>query len=204
MSHISTTIAILKFDFSFLNCRSNSLRWSFVPNKSYISLGSSCPLVANIRSLSIKASKAAGVACGTLFCATDRKQAYQKGTPGKIALSVGSGWRECRMAGRVWVMDYLVVKTLHIVLVISWFAGLFYLPRIFVNLAMVPPDSRAEYDRLLLMAGKLYRFMTPIGYLSIALGLWLWLGFDQSGGWLHVKTLLVVGLVAYNRFCRKL
>ena len=101
-------------------------------------------------------------------------------------------------------MDYLVVKTLHIVLVISWFAGLFYLPRIFVNLAMVPPDSRAEYDRLLLMAGKLYRFMTPIGYLSIALGLWLWLGFDQSGGWLHVKTLLVVGLVAYNRFCRKL
>ncbi len=102
------------------------------------------------------------------------------------------------------MMDYLVVKTLHIVLVISWFAGLFYLPRIFVNLAMVPPDSRAEYDRLLLMAGKLYRFMTPIGYLSIALGLWLWLGFDQSGGWLHVKTLLVVGLVAYNRFCRKL
>ena len=90
------------------------------------------------------------------------------------------------------MMDYLVVKTLHIVLVISWFAGLFYLPRIFVNLAMVPPDSRAEYDRLLLMAGKLYRFMTPIGYLSIALGLWLWLGFDQSGGWLHVKTLLVV------------
>ena len=65
-------------------------------------------------------------------------------------------------------MAYLVVKALHIVLVISWFAGLFYLPRIFVNLAMVPQESTAEYDRLLLMAGKLYRFMTP---LAVA---WLW------------------------------
>ena len=60
-------------------------------------------------------------------------------------------------------MYYLEVKALHLVLVTSWFAGLFYLPRIFVNLAMVPADSTAERDRLLLMAGKLYRFMTPIG-----------------------------------------
>ena len=100
-------------------------------------------------------------------------------------------------------MFYLVVKSLHLVLVISWFAGLFYLPRIFVNLAMVPKESTAERDRLLLMAGKLYRFMTPIGYLSIALGLWLWLGFGISGGWLHAKTTLVVGLVAYNLYCKK-
>ena len=61
----------------------------------------------------------------------------------------------------------LVVKTLHIWMVISWFAGLFYLPRIFVNLAMVPADSKAERDRLLLMAGKLYKFMTPLGVLSV-------------------------------------
>ncbi|MFZ4539401.1 CopD family protein [Propionivibrio sp.] len=101
-------------------------------------------------------------------------------------------------------MFYLVLKSLHLVLVVSWFAGLFYLPRIFVNLAMVPKESRAERDRLLLMAGKLYRFMTPIGYLSIALGLWLWLGFGVSGGWLHAKTTLVVGLVAYNLYCKKL
>jgi putative membrane protein len=70
----------------------------------------------------------------------------------------------------------LVIKSLHIALVVSWFAGLFYLPRIFVNLAMVPADSIAERDRLLLMAGKLYRFMTPIGYLALLSGLWLWLG----------------------------
>ena len=99
---------------------------------------------------------------------------------------------------------YLEIKTLHIVLVTSWFAGLFYLPRIFVNLAMVPAESVAERDRLLLMAGKLYRFMTPLAYLAIVLGLVLWLGVGISGGWLHVKTTLVVGLLAYNHFCGKL
>ena len=95
----------------------------------------------------------------------------------------------------------LVVKSLHIWMVVSWFAGLFYLPRIFVNLAMVEPASVAERDRLLLMAGKLYRFMTPIGVLAVGLGLWLWLGYGFSGGWLHAKTTLVVGLVAYHFYC---
>ena len=76
---------------------------------------------------------------------------------------------------------YLEMKALHIFLVTSWFAGLFYLPRIFVNLAMVPADSVAERDRLLLMAGKLYRFMTPIGYLALLSGLWLWLVVGLSG-----------------------
>lgn len=101
-------------------------------------------------------------------------------------------------------MDYLVVKALHIVFVISWFAGLFYLPRVFVNLAMVGPQGGAERDRLLLMAGKLYRFMTPIGYLALASGLWLWLGVGIGGAWLHVKIALVVGLVGYNHLCGKL
>jgi len=74
----------------------------------------------------------------------------------------------------------LVVKALHISLVVAWFAGLFYLPRIFVNLAMVPADSIAERERLLLMAGKLYRFMTPLGVLAVVFGLWLWLGYGFS------------------------
>ncbi|MDE1545813.1 CopD family protein [Dechloromonas agitata] len=95
----------------------------------------------------------------------------------------------------------LVVKTLHIWMVISWFAGLFYLPRIFVNLAMVPADSHAERDRLLLMAGKLYKFMTPLGFLAVVLGLWLWFGYGFAGGWLHAKTALVAILVVYHWHC---
>ena len=96
-------------------------------------------------------------------------------------------------------MLYLEIKSLHILLVTIWFAGLFCLPRIFVNLAMVPADSIAERDRQLLMAGKLYRFMTPIGYLALITGLWLWLGVGISGPWMHAKLLLVVGLVGYNQ-----
>lgn len=98
----------------------------------------------------------------------------------------------------------LVIKSLHIWLVVSWFAGLFYLPRIFVNLAMVPADSVAERDRLLLMAGKLYRFMTPLGVLAVVLGFWLWFGFGFAGGWLHAKTTLVAGLVGYHWYCGRL
>ena len=98
----------------------------------------------------------------------------------------------------------LTVKVLHLWMVVSWFAGLFYLPRIFVNLAMVPAGSEAERQRLLLMAGKLYRFMTPIGVLAIALGLWLWFGFGFGGGWLHAKTALVLLLVAYHAYCGRL
>ena len=98
----------------------------------------------------------------------------------------------------------LVVKVLHLWMVVSWFAGLFYLPRIFVNLAMVKADSTAERERLLLMAGKLYRFMTPIGFLAVALGLWLWLGYGFSGGWLHAKTALVILLIGYHAYCGRL
>ncbi|MEF8727396.1 MAG: CopD family protein [Accumulibacter sp.] len=98
----------------------------------------------------------------------------------------------------------LTVKVLHLWMVVSWFAGLFYLPRIFVNLAMVPAGSEAERQRLLLMAGKLYRFMTPIGVLAIVLGFWLWFGFGFGGGWLHAKTALVLLLVAYHAYCGRL
>lgn len=98
----------------------------------------------------------------------------------------------------------LIVKALHIAMVVAWFAGLFYLPRIFVNLAMVEPGSTAERDRLLLMAHKLYRFMTPLGVLAVVFGLWLWLGFGISGGWLHAKTTLVALLVGYHWHCGRL
>ena len=95
----------------------------------------------------------------------------------------------------------LVIKALHLWMVISWFAGLFYLPRIFVNLAMVPADSTAERDRLLLMAGKLFKFMTPLGIFAVLLGLWLWFGYGFGGGWLHAKTALVAVLAVYHWHC---
>jgi putative membrane protein len=98
----------------------------------------------------------------------------------------------------------LWIKACHIFLVVSWFAGLFYLPRIFVNLAMVPAESAAERERLLLMARKLYKFVTPIGLLAVAFGLWLWLGFGFAGGWLHAKTTLVAVLLGYHFFCGRL
>ncbi|MCZ4305626.1 CopD family protein [Zoogloeaceae bacterium G21618-S1] len=98
----------------------------------------------------------------------------------------------------------LVVKALHIIFVISWFAGLFYLPRIFVNLAMVPADSVAERDRLLLMARKLLRFMTPLALLAVVFGLWLWFGYGFGGGWLHAKTMLVLVLIGYHVYCGRL
>ncbi|WP_024304538.1 CopD family protein [Pseudogulbenkiania sp. MAI-1] len=101
-------------------------------------------------------------------------------------------------------MAYLYLKAFHIFFVVAWFAGLFYLPRIFVNLAMA--EHPAEYERLLMMMNKLYRFMTPLGVLALALGLWLMFGYGHSGGWLHAKLALVAGLVAYHgvcgRFCK--
>lgn len=98
----------------------------------------------------------------------------------------------------------LWIKAFHIVFVTSWFAGLFYLPRIFVNLAMVPPDSHAERERLLLMARKLYRFSSLLMVPAIGLGLWLWGAGGYSGGWLHAKTVLVVLAVGYHHMCRSL
>ena len=97
-------------------------------------------------------------------------------------------------------MDYLIIKALHLFFVIAWFAGLFYLPRIFVNLAMA--GDMVELARLKLMAGKLYRFMTPLGLIALALGLVLWLGYGISGGWLHAKLTLVAGLIVYHLMCR--
>ena len=93
----------------------------------------------------------------------------------------------------------LWVKSFHVVFVVSWFAGLFYLPRLFVNHAMA--TEPAELARLKLMEHKLYRFMTPLAWLAIGFGLWLWLGFGFAGGWLDAKLALVAVLAGYLFYC---
>lgn len=95
----------------------------------------------------------------------------------------------------------LWVKALHIIFVVAWFAGLFYLPRIFVNLAMVPAGNAAERDRLLLMARKLYRFSMWLSVPAVGFGAWLWLGYGITGGWLHAKLALVALMLGYHHYC---
>jgi putative membrane protein len=95
----------------------------------------------------------------------------------------------------------LWVKALHIVFVVTWFAGLFYLPRLFVYHAMA--DDRPSIERFKVMERKLYRgIMTPSALLAVAFGLWLWLGwFRGASGWLHAKLALVVLLIVYHLWC---
>ena len=98
----------------------------------------------------------------------------------------------------------LWIKALHIVFVASWFAGLFYLPRIFVNLAM--ETNPVVNERLLLMARKLYRFMTLLMIPALVLGLWLWLeyGIGEQSIWMYLKLFLVILLVGYHHLCKSL
>ena len=102
----------------------------------------------------------------------------------------------------------LWVKAFHIVFVSSWFAGLFYLPRIFINLREVPADSHAERERLLLMGRKLYRFSSVLMVIAIVLGLLMWLGYGvgkgPGNGWLHAKLALVVVAIGYHHACGSL
>lgn len=99
----------------------------------------------------------------------------------------------------------LWIKSLHIVFVVSWFAGLFYLPRIFVNLAMVAPGSVAERDRLMLMAKKLMRFTTLLAVPAVGFGLWLWMGYGigrgPGNGWMHAKLAMVLLVLGYHHSC---
>jgi len=99
----------------------------------------------------------------------------------------------------------LIVKSLHIVFMVTWFAGLFYLPRLFVYHAQCTPDDRVGIERFKVMERKLYRgIMTPAAVLTIAFGLWLWLGYGITGGWLHAKLALVVALVVLHGYLGKL
>ena len=95
----------------------------------------------------------------------------------------------------------LWVKCLHMLGVISWMAGIFYLPRIFVHYA----EGRAageDVRRLLIMANRLYGFMTILAIVALGAGLWLWLGFRDGGRWLEVKLLFVAALIGYHLGCR--
>jgi len=97
----------------------------------------------------------------------------------------------------------LWVKALHIVFMVTWFAGLFYLPRLFVYHAL--SEDAVSQERFKVMERKLFwGIMTPGALLTIAFGLWLWLGYGISGAWLHAKLALVVVLVAYHAWCGKL
>ena len=99
----------------------------------------------------------------------------------------------------------LWIKSFHIVFVASWFAGLFYLPRIYVNLAMVPADSHAERERLLLMARKLMRFTTLLALPAVGFGLALWgvyrIGFGPGNGWMHAKWVVILLALGYHHVC---
>ncbi|MGJ9420117.1 CopD family protein [Massilia sp. CMS3.1] len=94
---------------------------------------------------------------------------------------------------------YLWIKAFHIIFIASWFAGLFYLPRIYVNLAQ--ERESAATTRLLGMARRLYRFTSILAIPALLLGLWLWLGFDIKGGWLHAKLALVLLAIGYHHAC---
>jgi putative membrane protein len=99
---------------------------------------------------------------------------------------------------------YLWVKAFHIVFVAAWFAALFYLPRLMVNLAQVRADSTAEFERLQGMGQRLYRFGTLLMIPALALGLWLWLGYGVGGSWLHAKLVLVLATIGYHHACGRL
>jgi putative membrane protein len=94
----------------------------------------------------------------------------------------------------------LWIKAWHIIFMVTWFAGLFYLPRLFVYHAM--SEDAISQERFKVMERKLfYGIMTPGAILTIVFGVWLWLGYGITGGWLMAKLLLVIGLVIYHLYC---
>lgn len=98
----------------------------------------------------------------------------------------------------------LWVKAFHIIFMVTWFAGLFYLPRLFVYHAM--SEDAASRERFKIMERKLYfGIMAPGAILTVAFGLWLWLGWYRgAGGWLHAKLALVIALIAYHLWCGRI
>ena len=93
----------------------------------------------------------------------------------------------------------LWIKSLHIIFVVAWFAGIFYLPRLFVYHAMAA-DSPSQ-ERFVVMERKLYRgIMTPAMVATIVFGAWMWLGYGVGGKWLYAKLVLVAILIAYHHW----
>ena len=100
---------------------------------------------------------------------------------------------------------FLWLKALHLIAIVCWFAGVFYLPRLFVYHAMA--TEQATRDHLKIMERKLYRFVTPFMVLTIAFGAAIILlnpGYYLRAHWLHVKLMMVALLVAYHLYCGKL
>jgi len=97
----------------------------------------------------------------------------------------------------------LWVKSWHIIFMVTWFAGLFYLPRLFVYHSMA--EDKISQERSKIMERKLfYGIMTPGGILTIGFGIWLWQGYGITGGWLQAKVAIVATLVIYHIYCGKL
>ena len=99
----------------------------------------------------------------------------------------------------------LWIKALHIVFMVTWFAGLFYLPRLFVYHAQAA--DREGSERFKVMERKLFfGIMTPGAVLTIGLGLWLWLGYGIGAGtgWMRAKLVVVLLLIGYHVWCGKL
>jgi protoporphyrinogen IX oxidase len=92
---------------------------------------------------------------------------------------------------------YPYFKVFHLLMIISWMAGLFYLPRIFVHYVEGQKASE-DVRRLKIMGKKLYHFTSAMGVLALASGLTLWLGFGFSGGWIHAKLTFVALMVGYH------
>ena len=97
----------------------------------------------------------------------------------------------------------LAVKSLHIIFMVAWYAGLFYLPRLFVYHSMA--SDAISIERFKLMERRLYRgIMTPSAVLTVVFGTWLWLGYGITGGWMHAKLALVAILIAFHVWLGKL
>ncbi|AZZ94643.1 protoporphyrinogen oxidase HemJ [Hahella sp. KA22] len=97
----------------------------------------------------------------------------------------------------------LWIKAFHIIAMVCWFAGIFYLPRLFVYHAM--SEDQISKERFKIMERKLYRgIATPSMVITVILGLWL-LSYNFSGylamGWMHAKLTMVVALIGYHFYC---
>jgi protoporphyrinogen IX oxidase len=97
----------------------------------------------------------------------------------------------------------LWVKSFHVIAVMAWMAGVFYLPRIFVHYAEGLAAGE-DVRRLVIMARRLFGFMTVMALIAIVLGLWMWLGFHDGGRWLMMKMVFVLALLGYHGLCRVL
>jgi len=97
---------------------------------------------------------------------------------------------------------YLWLKAVHILFVMSWMAGIFYLPRIFVHF-VEGKEAGQDVDRLVIMARKLYGFMSIMMVIAIVSGVMIWVMYGFNGMWLNVKLVFVGLMIVYHVWCKK-